>query len=479
MIHKSAQLRFLSWIIAGLSLILVLPLEGNSQETATQNEADSGEETINFSVDHATFESREDRIRLEVYLLIPRTEFEFVMPDTLDHYVARGYVFIGLAQDDSIRYVDRWPINDRAENLEDITNSQNIPDISYFEVPPGTYELIVQVIDLHTDVRGLYREPVTLNEFDDTALTISDIEIASQVEAAEQNTIFTKAEHNIIPNASLTFSTGLPVLYSYAEIYNLEYPSDNDSIEIQYSILDLNNTEVRQPQVAMVKKTGNISVNMGGLNVIGLPAGIYRYRIRVTDLHSGEVATRSKRFYVYKPSSTNQPMVSNISGIDYASMEEDELDTEFDSMRPLLDNTEVRNFRRAGIEGKRNLLRSFWDKRDPDPSTAINELQIEYSRRLEFVKANYGSQQEESYTTDRGRIYLVYGEPDEVERNPMSINARPYEIWSYYSVQGGVEFIFVDQTGFGSYQLVHSTARGELYDPNWQEYIQSSPTSTY
>ena len=46
------------------------------------------------------------------------------------------------------------------------------------------------------------------------------------------------------------------------------------------------------------------------------------------------------------------------------------------------------------------------------------------------------------------------------------------EIWHYYAIENGVDFVFVDRTGFGEYQLVHSTKRGELRDDDWQRFLQ-------
>ena len=77
----------------------------------------------------------------------------------------------------------------------------------------------------------------------------------------------------------------------------------------------------------------------------------------------------------------------------------------------------------------------------------------------------------EGWRTDRGRILLIYGEPDEYDRYPFSNDNKAYEIWRFFSVQGGVEFIFVDRRDMGDYELVHSTARGELYDPEWTRWI--------
>ncbi len=465
-------------IYAILGSFILLSLFLPELQYAQSNPIDSQEkQDVEFFVDYATFKAQEGDLFLEIYLLIPRKQLSFVESDTLDRYEAQAFIQVGLAQNDSVKHLDRWPINDAVDDINEVTDSQNIPDIATFQIPPGEYELIAQVIDVKGSKRGTFRQPVSLRPFGDDELTISDIEFASIVEPTDDPTIFTKVQRNIVPNASLTFGVNMPVLYSYAEVYNMEYPSTPDSFEVQYSVLDLNNAEVKTPQTLVKKKAGESSVDIGGLNIVGLQSGIYFYRVRVKDLETGEVATRSKKFYVYKAGERLQTSGVGSPTHNYAGMSEEELDDAFNTLSPILTNREKRNYRRAGVEGKRNLLGEFWESRDPDPSTSINELQIEYSRRLEHVEQNYGNQQTNSYNTDRGRVYLIYGEPDEVERNPLSVDIKPYETWYYHSVQGGVEFIFVDKTGFGVYELVHSTARNELYDPNWQRFLQTGSSN--
>jgi len=78
----------------------------------------------------------------------------------------------------------------------------------------------------------------------------------------------------------------------------------------------------------------------------------------------------------------------------------------------------------------------------------------------------------EGWEIDRGRVYILHGEPDEIERMPSSEDRKPYEIWHFYQIENGVQFIFVDRSGFGDYLLVHSTKRGELQDPTWERYLR-------
>ena len=57
----------------------------------------------------------------------------------------------------------------------------------------------------------------------------------------------------------------------------------------------------------------------------------------------------------------------------------------------------------------------------------------------------------EGWRTDRGRIYIKFGPPDDIERYPFEMGTYPFEIWRYYSLRK--VFVFVDRTGFGDYYL--------------------------
>ena len=71
---------------------------------------------------------------------------------------------------------------------------------------------------------------------------------------------------------------------------------------------------------------------------------------------------------------------------------------------------------------------------------------------------------------------MTYGRPSDIERNYMTINTKPYEIWEYHELEGGVIFVFADLRGFGEYELVHSTYSRELHQENWENIIQRAET---
>jgi GWxTD domain-containing protein len=116
-------------------------------------------------------------------------------------------------------------------------------------------------------------------------------------------------------------------------------------------------------------------------------------------------------------------------------------------------------------------MNDFWKARDQFSDTPQNEFFLSYFQRVEVANARYNTLSRQGWKTDRGRIYLMYGEPTEIERYPSQIETRPYEIWQYTEIEGGVFFIFADLLGFSDYNLIHSTKRGELRDDNWTRRI--------
>ena len=143
------------------------------------------------------------------------------------------------------------------------------------------------------------------------------------------------------------------------------------------------------------------------------------------------------------------------------AMGETELDQEFRWLRYEANDRERSNFEQlSGADAKRKFLSDFWRGR---PAGKRDE----YLARVAVANQTMRAGAKDGFRTDRGRVLIMYGNPDDVDRHPNEIDSRPYEIWSYNNIQGGVIFVFVQRTAGAEYELVHSTHRNELRDDNW------------
>ena len=77
---------------------------------------------------------------------------------------------------------------------------------------------------------------------------------------------------------------------------------------------------------------------------------------------------------------------------------------------------------------REHFIEQFWLQRDPTPGTVENEFKTEHYRRIAYANERF-STGTPGWQTDRGRAYIVYGPPDEIESHPR--NEPPFEAWFY------------------------------------------------
>lgn len=118
---------------------------------------------------------------------------------------------------------------------------------------------------------------------------------------------------------------------------------------------------------------------------------------------------------------------------------------------------------------------NFWEKRDKqNPDRAWKA----FTERIKEVNRMFGGNGQAGYESDRGRIYIQYGKPnDRVIVNNES-GALPYEIWQYYNTEKqqreGVFLFYKPGNSLGGYVLLHSTLVGETRNTNWRSLLYSN-----
>jgi len=218
-------------------------------------------------------------------------------------------------------------------------------------------------------------------------------------------------------------------------------------------------------------------VEVGTVMTYKLPTDSYTLVLALIDSSDNYGVSSSKKFYVYNPSveyvDTFKTRGANIVVGMFGVMSDEELDDFFAKSKYIAKDSEINTYDDLTTESaKREFLTKFWKARDEDPSNDENRYLMNYIRRIEESNQNFDALGKEGWKSDRGRVYIIYGPPSEINRYPNESETRPYERWTYYDIENGVEFIFGDITGFSNYRLIHSTKRGEMNDPNWQRRIR-------
>jgi GWxTD domain-containing protein len=104
-------------------------------------------------------------------------------------------------------------------------------------------------------------------------------------------------------------------------------------------------------------------------------------------------------------------------------------------------------------------LEAFWKHRDPDPNTPENECKTEHYRRINYANHFFGrSAPTPGWRTDRGRIYIILGEPNDVQRYEGKTGIHASEVWFYqdkakFGLPPGFHLVFFQEGGLGDYKI--------------------------
>ncbi len=135
----------------------------------------------------------------------------------------------------------------------------------------------------------------------------------------------------------------------------------------------------------------------------------------------------------------------------------------------IISDEERRAFNQLRNDDEREqFVEQFWLRRDPTPDTVENEYKEEHYRRIAYANEHFASGLP-GWRTDRGRIYIRFGAPDEIEAHPSGgtytrpaaegggeTSTYPFEVWRYRHLDNVGEDVlveFVDPSMSGEYHL--------------------------
>jgi GWxTD domain-containing protein len=132
-------------------------------------------------------------------------------------------------------------------------------------------------------------------------------------------------------------------------------------------------------------------------------------------------------------------------------------------------------FQSLNPDGKRRFLQQYFGGVEPTAGGEGDNPLDQYLKRVHHVQREYVERQGglEGWRTDRGRIYLKRGDPNNRVSRPLPpAGAAPYEIWQH-TVPSNYVYVFIDEARIGSYRLVYTNDPLETSLPDWERRISS------
>ena len=377
------------------------------------------ESKINVNTQH--WNTTEDSLNFYVHFSIPLNNFVF--KKQIDHFSSEIIFTLVLSDAENKTQIHRESWREKIsepyyENTRDPDNY--LKTEKNIALLPGTYKLFLNVQDEDSRKNWKITKKIKLervNYISPSLLFVKeDGGKMNQINflIQEQDTLWLRTQVNFPQNDSLDG----PVI---EEITPVE---GNKNIE--YFVIH-NETIIDSGEV--------IITNAGIQNIYYLPipitqhkSGIYKIELQYLE----ETQTTSFHY-----------------GFKTKNYWTDEIDEVIGVMRYVLPYSEYKQLKGKDESEKWEAINTYWKEKDPTPETTENELLSELNDRVKFSNKNFSILMH-GWRSDRGRIYIIYGEPQMVDESSQDNRGYNYQKWVYAN---GKEFLFIDRTMSGDYTL--------------------------
>jgi len=236
------------------------------------------------------------------------------------------------------------------------------------------------------------------------------------------------------------------------------------------------NVEALQSEWFRRRKQQSVEPFLLGHDISELTTGDYRLRVELQDERGHLLDSRYCDFHRENPfwDRIALQIEGRVSERNYFdSLPIDRVEYGIRALHPLIEGAEGGAvnllLKKSRDRDKRLFLFSYFAERY---DTAVPAFE-KFLRHAEYVDQTFQSGFGYGFESDRGRIYMRYGIPDEVIREDREPGAFPYEIWKYNKItrsgQTNVRFLFYNPDFAGSdFRLLHSTAIGERQNRRWE-----------
>jgi len=392
-----------------------------------------------FFVDCATFrEETGEKFRLEVYYKILTQGLAFVKEEEKFKASYEIQVFVSNKINKQVTGTsmeEDYLVNSYEETRSPLNFLINQIPLSLYS---GRYRLRIKLIDHNSGSASELERDFIIPSRIEKKTMFSDVEFIRQLSDPKNSdldsiktTRFDKAGKTAIPSVSRSYGDTDPTLIFYYEIY--DGPQESQPFLLKYGIEHSAQAFVHEDTTTVTLGPKTFS-RFDSISLGGFPSG--DYSLTMTLLDNGQTIAKTERPFHVEWSFLN--LLKN----DYFKA--------IDQLRYVASPGEINKLKQVPEDQRLQKWLEFWKSKDPTPNTPQNELRDEYYRRLIYVNQNFSLPTQEGWETDMGRVYMVYGHPDEVEKHPFDRDAQAFQKWYYY--KRNRVFLFLDR-GDGEYQL--------------------------
>ncbi len=447
---------------------------------------------------YAIFTSPAKGPYIETYISVIGNSLQFVK-NANDRFQGAVDISIAFKQDGEIKSAQKYSLNS-PETADTSKGTPNFIDQQRYSIANGAYEMELSIADKNkpNEKPFVTTVAVTIN-FPDTIIGISSIQLLESYTKSSVSSIITKSGYDLMPYVANYFPENIGRIKFYTEMYQAKkILGEGEKFIVNYYIESYESKEKLSDYSGFNKQLANdVNILLSEFNIEKLPSGNYNLVVEVRDKENkieavqkcfiqrtNKVATLS--FDDLKSITVSSTFVSNYKNIDSMSYY-------IKCLRPISNSTEIQ-FSENQLKGKelelmQQYFYNFWKSRN---ATTPEIAWLEYYKEVMKVNKEFGSYGLKGFDSDRGRVYLQYGPPDQRSNYNTDPSALPYEIWEYYTLvdkskaltnpdnrQSNKKFVFYNQDLVtNKYELIHSEARGEINNTRWRLLVFKRTTQS-
>lgn len=439
---------------------------------------------IDANVTYAIFQTSDAKSYIEVYVYIAKSSVKFApTANQAPLYQANLGFTIQVLEGDKTIASETYNVN-----TTPVANVNSIGDLveqHTFLLPADmAYGLKVNIID--HNMSGNYYEYSDIVKVVTTLdkPQLSSLEILSDIQPDSTESKFSKNGYRLMPIGLHFLGKSETALRFYVEMYRTNLLPDKLYL-LRYRITQAEAPYDNVLNLGGMKRLEKSSYDFfaASLNVAKLPSGTYNFVVELLNA-KGELIDVKLIPFVRSNPVGEQPLVlapkvedvndPNAKFTDNLSVEQ--LDFAILATMPQLNGglaDQAGNALKSNVvDEKKQFLYVYWVQAAPE--NTANTFR-EFMRAALAIDEKYRGGGRRGVQTARGRVMLRYGTPDDIYIMDADQQKIPYEMWTYHNLnklQSEAQFVFYNPSLLpNGYQLLHSTARGELSNPNWRDEI--------
>ncbi len=289
---------------------------------------------------------------------------------------------------------------------------------------------------------------------------LSDLEFSSNIVAdtTEYLDKFHRDSQLFFVNCNHIYTKGaLDSLYLYYELGNKQFPvgklsekitviADNDTVKVITQELNCHGKKISQQR---------------RIDISDLSHGYHNIIIELFDPVSNAVSINEDYFSIKQTLNSNYRLFVD-------------LEDEITILKYFLPSVKTKIWKELSTEGKQQFIDKFWETNDSDTSTKKNEFFELVRTRIQYCN-NHFSHFADGWSTDRGRIYIKHGKPDDIVDGDTGIETKyprkRFEIWKYRTHEN-FTYLFLDFSATNNHKLIYNENDShESSSPHLEAYL--------